>query len=160
MNEFQDAEHVLNMYARQTEGEISELNRTIVALRTKITMLSDQLESERNRIKNLPVPPTVISQIANLNSENAKLDKQIKEKSYEFAEYKKLMIEKILEIQKKKTLLPPSVAAEMADMKTLIAEKTSELEYYKKHAQQSVIINREKVQPTRAGGLRTPPKEN
>jgi len=183
LSNFEDAEQILNLYSRQTEGEISELSRTIVALRSKVTILSDQLEEERDRIRNLPVPPTVISQIANLNSDKARLIAQVKEKGNELLDYKKLVVAEIKKLKEQKTNIPPVLMAEIAnykteiykltaaiaqyekvpvspklmgeiaDMKTLIAEQNSELAYYKQHAQQAVIINKEKVQPSRSGGL-------
>lgn len=183
MSEYEDAENILSLYSRQTESEISELNRTVVALRSKISMLSDELSFEKDRIKNLPVPPTVISQIADLNSENSKLRMSVKQLGEAMMSYKQDAAAEIKRIQQQRATISPVVVAEIAnykttitklndtisqyekvpvspqlmrdiaDMKTLIAENAAEIEYYKSHAQQSVIINKEKVKPSRIGGL-------
>jgi|TARA_B110000908_G_scaffold170438_2_gene230025 hypothetical protein len=77
MSDYQDAEDVLNLYAHQTEKEISELNKTIVALRAKISLLEITLSQERERAKNLPIPPSIMSQIAALNDTVRVKDKEI-----------------------------------------------------------------------------------
>ena len=63
MADFEDAEGVLDLYAQHTEKEISELRKTIVALRAKISLLQNQitkgrekLADERERALNIPIP--------------------------------------------------------------------------------------------------------
>lgn len=70
--------NLLEKYSKEAESEIANLNKTIVALRTKIIMLTETLEGERARSEAIPVPPTVISQIANLNSTIERQKKEIK----------------------------------------------------------------------------------
>lgn len=70
--------NLLETYSKEAEREIANLNKTIVALRTKIIMLTETLEGERARSEAIPVPPTVISQIANLNSTIERQKKEIK----------------------------------------------------------------------------------
>jgi hypothetical protein len=75
--DYEDAGDILNLYAKQTEKEISELNKTIIALRAKIGILSQSLEDERDRVKRLPIPPSIMSQIAELNDTIRSKDKEI-----------------------------------------------------------------------------------
>ena len=70
--------NLLETYSKEAESEIANLNKTIVALRTKIIMLTETLEGERARSEAIPVPPTVITQIANLNSTIERQKKEIK----------------------------------------------------------------------------------
>jgi hypothetical protein len=77
VSDYEDAENVLNLYAHQTEKEISDLNKTIVALRAKISLLEISLTEERERAKSLPIPPSIMSQIAALNDTVNEKDKEI-----------------------------------------------------------------------------------
>ena len=70
---------MLETYSKEAESEIANLNKTLVALRTKIIMLTETLEGERARSEAIPVPPTIISQIANLT---AKVERQKLEIKY------------------------------------------------------------------------------
>jgi SMC interacting uncharacterized protein involved in chromosome segregation len=69
MSDYKDAEEILDLYTRQTEGQITDLNNTIVALRTKVAYLEKQLE-EAQRI---PVPKSVIRQIAEMEQQMRKM---------------------------------------------------------------------------------------
>ncbi len=71
--------NLLETYSKEAESEIANLNKTLVALRTKIIMLTETLEGERARSNAIPVPPTIISQIANLT---AKVERQKLEIKY------------------------------------------------------------------------------
>ncbi len=71
--------NLLETYSKEAESEIANLNKTLVALRTKIIMLTETLEGERARSEAIPVPPTIISQIANLT---AKVERQKLEIKY------------------------------------------------------------------------------
>ena len=73
MSDYSEHE-ILTTYAEQTEKQIIDLNRTIVALRTRVAMLEKELE-ERNRI---PVPRTVIDQIVEMERKIRKLDDDLK----------------------------------------------------------------------------------
>jgi hypothetical protein len=73
MSDWQDNE-VLTTYAQQTEQQIIDLNRTIVALRSKIALLEKELD-ERNKI---PVPPTIINQIIGQEAKIRKLEDDLK----------------------------------------------------------------------------------
>jgi len=73
MSDWQDNE-ILTTYAQQTEQQIIDLNRTIVALRSKIALLEKELE-ERNRI---PVPRTVVNQIVQQEAKIRKLEDDLK----------------------------------------------------------------------------------
>ena len=73
MNDWQDNE-ILTTYADQTEKQIIDLNRTIVALRSKVALLEKELD-ERNKI---PVPPTVINQIIEQEAKIRKLEGDLK----------------------------------------------------------------------------------
>ena len=66
MSDYSEHE-ILTTYAEQTEKQIIDLNRTIVALRTRVAMLEKELE-ERNRI---PVPRTVVEQIVDMEQKKS-----------------------------------------------------------------------------------------
>jgi predicted nucleic acid-binding Zn-ribbon protein len=68
VSDYESAEKILEAYSKQAENEIAELNKTIVALRTKIIMLNETIQGERELANAIPVPPSVISQIADLNA--------------------------------------------------------------------------------------------
>lgn len=73
MSDWQDNE-ILTTYAEQTEQQIIDLNRTIVALRSRIAMLEQELE-QRNKI---PVPRTVLQQIVEQEAKIRKLEGDLK----------------------------------------------------------------------------------
>jgi hypothetical protein len=66
---YTDAEEVFGLYTKESENQIVEYNKMIIALRTKITFLEKQIE-EQNKI---PVPRTIINQIIELEQKNRKL---------------------------------------------------------------------------------------
>jgi len=72
MSEWQDNE-ILTTYAHQTEQQIIELNRTIVALRSKVAMLEKEIE-ERNKI---PVPRLVQQQFIEQEAKIRKLESDL-----------------------------------------------------------------------------------
>jgi len=72
MSDWQDNE-ILTTYAHQTEKQIIELNRTIVALRSKIALLEKELE-ERNKI---PIPRLVQQQFIEQEAKIKKLESDI-----------------------------------------------------------------------------------
>jgi len=85
-------DNLLDIYNKYTEAEIANLKKTIVALRTKIIILSETLEGERARAEAIPVPPTIISQVADLT---AKVERQeIEIKYYENHASKSVIINK------------------------------------------------------------------
>ena len=73
MSDYSEQE-ILSTYAEQTEKQIIDLNRTIVALRTRVAVLEKELE-ERNRI---PVPRTVVEQIVDMERKIRKLENDLK----------------------------------------------------------------------------------
>ena len=73
MSDFSDHE-ILTTYAEQTEKQIIDLNRTIVALSTKIAVLEKNL-AEKER---LPVPRTVINQVLEMERKIRKLEDDLK----------------------------------------------------------------------------------
>ena len=73
MSDYSEQE-ILSTYAEQTEKQIIDLNRTIVALRTRVAVLEKELE-ERNRI---PVPRTVVEQIVDMERKIRKLEDDLK----------------------------------------------------------------------------------
>lgn len=73
MSDYSEHE-ILTAYAEQTEKQIIDLNRTIVALRTRTAVLEKELE-ERNRI---PVPRTVVEQIVDMERKIRKLEDDLK----------------------------------------------------------------------------------
>ncbi len=74
MSEYSDAEEVFGLYTKESENQLVEYNKMIIALRTKVTFLEKQIE-EQNKI---PVPRTVINQIIELEATNRKLQDDIK----------------------------------------------------------------------------------
>jgi hypothetical protein len=73
MSDWQDNE-ILTTYAQQTENQIIDLNRTIVALRSRIALLEKELE-ERNRI---PIPRLVQQQFIEQEAKIRKLEDDLK----------------------------------------------------------------------------------
>jgi septal ring factor EnvC (AmiA/AmiB activator) len=73
-------DEVLGLYTQQSEQQIIDLNKTIVALRTKVAYLEKQIQE----YEKVPVPRTVIDQILQLEAKNRKLEADI-------AHYKKFV---------------------------------------------------------------------
>lgn len=73
MSDYSDNE-ILSTYADQTEKQIIDLNRTIVALRSKNALLERELE-ERNKI---PVPRLVQQQFIEQEAKIRKLEEDLK----------------------------------------------------------------------------------
>jgi hypothetical protein len=71
MSEYSEHE-ILTLHAQQTEQQIIELNRTIVALRSKVAFLEKDIE-ERERI---PVPRSVLKQILEMEHKIRKLEEE------------------------------------------------------------------------------------
>jgi seryl-tRNA synthetase len=90
MSDFKDAEEIVAIYEKQTEKQIIDLNKIIVALRTKIDYLEnknkelqEELQKEKNEREKIPVPKSIIYQIVDLKNEIKKLnDDLIYYKSY------------------------------------------------------------------------------
>ena len=72
MSDWQDND-ILTTYAHQTEQQIIELNRTIVALKSKIVLLERELE-ERNKI---PIPRLVQQQFIEQEAKIRKLESDL-----------------------------------------------------------------------------------
>lgn len=70
MSDFNYAqEDVKSVFEQQREQQIQDLNKIIIAFRTRVAMLEQQLEQKEK----IPVPQTVIKQIADLELRNRKL---------------------------------------------------------------------------------------
>jgi uncharacterized coiled-coil protein SlyX len=81
MSDFKDAEEIVAIYEKQTEKQIIDLNKIIVALRTKIDYLEnknkelqEELQKEKNEREKIPVPKSIIYQIVDLKNEVNKLN--------------------------------------------------------------------------------------
>ena len=73
MSDYTDAEEIKEIYAKHTDQQIIELNKTIVALRTKISYLEKRIEE----YEKVPVPRPIVEQIVHLEAKNKKLEKDI-----------------------------------------------------------------------------------
>lgn len=74
MSDFDYAqENIKSVFDQQREQQIQDLNKIIIAFRTRVAMLEKQLE-EREKV---PVPQTVIKQIADLELKNKKLTEEL-----------------------------------------------------------------------------------
>ena len=71
---YTEAEEVFGLYTKESENQLVEYNKMIIALRTKVTFLEKQIE-EQNKI---PIPRTVINQMIELEQKNRKLQDDIK----------------------------------------------------------------------------------
>ena len=71
---YTDAEEVFGLYTKESENQLVEYNKMIIALRTKITFLEKQIE-EQNKI---PVPRMIVEQIMELEQKNRKLQDDLK----------------------------------------------------------------------------------
>lgn len=72
MSEYGD-DAVLEMYKEQQDNQIVDLNKMIIALRTKVSYLEKQLELKEA----IPVKKSVLRQILELEAENKKLRDEI-----------------------------------------------------------------------------------
>lgn len=72
MSDYSDHE-VMNTYAAQTEQQIIDLNRTIVALRSRVALLEKELE-ERDKI---PIPRLVKQQFIEQEAKIRKLESDL-----------------------------------------------------------------------------------
>jgi len=69
VSDYTEAENILGEYTKQSEQQIVELNKIIIALRTKVSVLEKELEE----LDNIPIPRTVINQLLELENTNRKL---------------------------------------------------------------------------------------
>ena len=72
MADYSDHE-ILTTYAQETENQIIDLNRTIVALRSKIAFLEKELEQKEK----IPVPKSVVKQFAEMEHKIRKLEEDL-----------------------------------------------------------------------------------
>jgi len=68
-----DADEIIEIYTKNTEGQITQLNKIIIALKTRI----DYLEKELEEKEKIPVPKSVIKQILELEQKNRTLQEEI-----------------------------------------------------------------------------------
>ena len=71
---YTDAEEVFGLYTKESENQLVEYNKMIIALRTKVTFLENQIK-EQNKI---PVPRMIVEQIMELEMKNRKLQDDLK----------------------------------------------------------------------------------
>lgn len=89
---FKDSEEVFDVYFSQYNEQVKELNRQIVALKTRNALLQEEID-EFNR---LPVPSIVQKEMQKLVNENKKLQEDVKY-------YKKYVpVQKIINREEKK----------------------------------------------------------
>jgi len=94
-------DNIVTNYSRQAESEITELNKTIVALRTKVVMLTDTIVSEREMSESIPIPKSVVSQIIELERELTQ-----KQKIIEYYENAIIEVDESIIINKDKIVTP------------------------------------------------------
>lgn len=89
---FKDSEEVFDVYFSQYNEQVKELNRQIVALKTRNALLQEEID-EFNR---LPVPNYIQKEMQKLVNENKKLQEDVKY-------YKKYVpVQKIINREEKK----------------------------------------------------------
>lgn len=71
---FKDAEEVFDVYFSQYNDQVKELNRQIVALKTRNALLQEQIEENERA----PVPMIVQKEMQKLIAENKKLQEDLK----------------------------------------------------------------------------------
>jgi len=71
---YTEAEEVFGLYTKESENQLVEYNKMIIALRTKVTFLENQIK-EQNKI---PVPRMIVEQIMELEMKNRKLQDDLK----------------------------------------------------------------------------------
>jgi hypothetical protein len=91
----------LNIYSQQTEKEITLLNKTIIALRTKVGVLEEELKRERESREQIPLPKSIIKQIL-------ELEKKVKDLDEEVSFLQKYVPEEVLINRKSKNVNLPS----------------------------------------------------
>jgi hypothetical protein len=70
---YTDAENIFGEYTKQSEHQITELNKIIIALRTKVSILEKGIKEQEK----IPVPRTIINQIIELEQKNRKLKEEL-----------------------------------------------------------------------------------
>lgn len=78
MGDYREAEELVDLYHKQREQQITDLNKVIVALRTKVSILENQLEKVRNERERIPIPLSVVKQIVELETKNTMLTEDLK----------------------------------------------------------------------------------
>lgn len=163
MSDYEDAEGVLSLYAHQTEKEINELGKTIVALRAKIRLLEISLEKEQERVlqekenvlkekekvKRLPIPPSIVAQIASMTDALSLKDEEIE--YYKKYVQPTVIINRLSKETEKRRSGGLGSRANTQDIKVF----DEEIDFYTNYVQTPVIINKKPKEPvsTRKGGL-------
>lgn len=77
MSDFEDAEEIkeqtLEIFKRETQKQLIDLNNIIVAYRTRVSIL----EKELQEAKNIPIPKTIVEQVIGLERQIKKLNEEI-----------------------------------------------------------------------------------
>jgi hypothetical protein len=73
MSDFEYEEEVKSVFEQQRDKQIEDLNRIIIAFRTRVAILEKQLEEKEK----LPVPSTVVKQMIELEQRNRKLKEDL-----------------------------------------------------------------------------------
>ena len=76
-DDYANAEEVIAIYKNEQEKQLSELNKLIVSLRTKVAYLEKELVTEREEREKIPLPKSVIQQVVELELKNQKLEQEI-----------------------------------------------------------------------------------
>lgn len=66
-------QEVKSVYEQQREKQIQDLNKIIIAFRTRVAILEKQLEEKEK----MPIPQTIVAQIAGLELKNRKLVEEL-----------------------------------------------------------------------------------
>jgi len=73
VNDYRKAEEISNLYEKSNTDQIAELNKIIIALKTKVAYLERQIE-EYERV---PIPKPIVEQIVQLEAKNRRLEHDI-----------------------------------------------------------------------------------
>jgi seryl-tRNA synthetase len=148
MSDFKDAEEIVAIYEKQTEKQIIDLNKIIVALRTKIDYLEnknkelqEELQKEKNEREKIPVPKSIIYQIVDLKNEVKKLNDDLT--------YYKSYIPSQVIINRENKNKPTRGGGLNANL-----SKDRVVEEKIVHKDNKIINITNKAEPTRKGGLK------
>jgi len=133
MSDWYDAEEINKVYKESHSATIKELNDVIVMLRTKVTLLENQLQEEIASRKD-DIPAHIKGKMKQLEDINKGLKKELKERD--------------------NVHVPRYYEHEFAKVMKQNQQLQEDLDYYKSKVPVQVIINREnKGKPTRKGGI-------
>lgn len=76
MSEWKEQE-VLDAYIKNQTTTIAELHNTISMLKTRISLLENQLEQERKEREEIPVPKSFVNRVRQLQEENDRMGRDL-----------------------------------------------------------------------------------